>query len=124
VSSVAAQLDQAGVIVRKVAGARVQGHSVMTPTRSSPFRCRIFPASSVEQRDERRGTVMRASLMTAAAFLDGAPVEIRSSDTIEVDSETWNVVGGPQELRGRSRRLGWLVPVERLAVPVREELTA
>lgn len=120
----AALRDRARVLRKHPTGAKVEGR---TPMRTEPgdwFRCRLIIEPAPEREDQQGGRriVAAASLVTWYVDEDGEPVQVRASDSLEVErSGTWRIVAEPQPLTAaRGRIVGWLVQLQRLAEPVRE----
>jgi hypothetical protein len=130
--SLNAALVDRGRVVRKVAGAKVQGRSRVTDVHGAWFRVRLMPGPVPEGEDEQRGrrrTSPSPSLMAAVKDEAGELVEIRSSDEIEVDSPElglarWRVTGDPEPMRKKRRVIGWTVTLERLVEPARDEVAS
>ena len=120
--SLSRSLTDRGRVVRKMAagGARVEGRTAMVATHDVWMPCRLVPGAAPETVDHgRKRSVQSAQII----FGRGAP-DVRSSDTIEVDSPTlgratWSIVAEPEvAVAGRQVR-AVVVLVERVVEPTR-----
>ena len=124
--SLSAALRDRARVLRKhpTGGAKVEGRTPMRAVPGEWFRCRLVIEPAPEREDQQGGrrVVAAASLVTGHVDENGEPVEVRASDTLEVErSGPWRIVAEPQPLAaGRGRVVGWLVQLQRLAEPVRE----
>jgi hypothetical protein len=116
-----ALVDRARIVERESTGQKVEGTTLMSPTHSAWFKCRLFLESASERKEqgERRKVVATPQVLCALRDENGELVVIEAEMRMEISSTelgtaTWNVSGDPEPIRKKRSLIGWLASIERV----------
>jgi hypothetical protein len=121
VSLRSALVDRATLLVTVDAGPPVEGRPRTAEVESTPFRCR-FEEVGGRRKDPGTGRMVQTpEIMYALRDMKGKPIPpLAATDRIIIRSKafperTYQVSGDPEPMRGKSRIIGWTVPLSRVS---------